>query len=119
MGDYPMITLSMAFPNGIGLLENVWLHITFENGKYLPIKGIYIFQYFSCNGKEWPQIFDESTKKEIDVVQVINNVFNSTEFSFPFVCYDTSYYNGTYVCTFTISGKSYYTEERSFSFGEV
>ena len=33
MGEFPIITLTMALPNGIGLLLNVWLHITLENGK--------------------------------------------------------------------------------------
>ena len=69
--------------------------------------------------KSGPKFLMKVQKKEIDIARVINNVFNSTEFSFSFVCYDASYYNGTYVCTFTIGGKSYYTEERSFSFGEV
>ena len=116
MGEFPIITLNMAIPNGIGLMEIVWLHITLKNGKYVPIKGIYLFQYPSHNGKEWPKIFDENTKKKISTIDAVNNIFNSSEFSFQFEAYDNSYYQGTYVCTFTINEKSYYTERYCFSF---
>lgn len=116
MGEFSIITLNMALPNGIGLMENVWLHITLENGRYVPIKGKDLFQYYSHSGNEWPKIFNESTKREINISSAINNIFNSTEFSFSFECYDSSYWHGTYVCTFTINGKGFYTEERSFCF---
>lgn len=121
MKNYPETSLLVSLPEELGILDNVWVHITLSNGRYIPIKADLCldFRHYSEDGAEWPILYDEDTKQQISNWNINKNGDpNTTVFGIVYTCYDRTFLKGSFVVTFTSwkneCVKSFYTEMVTF-----
>ncbi|MCI8641275.1 MAG: hypothetical protein HFJ59_05340 [Clostridia bacterium] len=111
--------LPIALPEVLGIIDNVWVHITLSN-KILSLKvESYPEQrYYSTTGLEWPTIFNEDTKETVQLKVNENDEFNTSVFGIIYTCYDETFLKGSFTVTFNAwkdeSLRSYYTETKLF-----
>lgn len=115
-------SLPIALPEELGILGNVFVHITLSNGQYFPLKAdLYPnLRYYSNTGEEWPKIYDEINKQQ----QIFRNPgkalkeFNTSVFGIIYTCYNINFLKGRIVVTFTSWKEEmlshYYTEKIYF-----
>ncbi len=123
--DYPETSLLISLPEELGILGNVWVHITLSNGRYVPIEATLCphFRHYSETGAEWPNLYNEDTKQQLFNWEINKNGEpNTTVFGIIYTCYDSSFFKGSFVVTFTSWKeeilRSFYTETVSFDFND-
>ena len=119
--DLPETSLLIALPEELGILDNVWVHITLSNGRYVPIEAKLCphFRHYSEKGEEWPKLYEENTNKLLSNWEIDKNGEpNTTVFGIIYTCYDKDFFKGSFVVTFTSWKeeilRSFYTETVSF-----
>lgn len=119
--DYPETSLTISLPEELGIIDNVWVHITLLNNTYIPLKAkLYShFRHYSRTGEEWPKLYDENTKQQITNWKINKDGKpNTTVFGIIYKCYDRTFFKGSFVITFTSWKcevlKYYYTERKYF-----
>jgi len=123
--DYAVTSLPIALPEELGIIDNVYVHLTLSNNRYVQIKAnsYQELRYHSNTGEEWPKLFDETTKKQLSNWKIEDNDEpNTSVFWIIYTCYDESYMAGSFVVTFTSwkdeQLKYFYTEKVHFNLNE-
>lgn len=97
-------TLEFALPEELGILDNVYVHVQLENGHNISIPAIHEFRYHSENGIEWPIIFNDETKRPVQILNELKDYpteLNSSFFGIIYTGVDESYQKGSFCITFT------------------
>lgn len=119
--DYYETSLPISLPEELGIIDNVWVHITLSTGQYLPLKAqLYShFRHYSETGEEWPKLYDEYTKLPVSNLEIAKDGKpNTTVFGIIYKCYNRTFLKGSFVVTFNSwkEGvlKAFYTETVQF-----